>query len=563
MAATDLWVKSAIMANSFKEDVGRSPESSISISSLLASCSLGNSLRSSCSHISSVQYKEKLYESATEALEAYIEDYDGSLLSPAVSTGKIRIQTTPVKCFRCRHKVSGDADRTGDRLAFSSSFKSHTSRDLDLASLTTDDLLALPSDGSLPSHQASISNPLIQRNEQSWKYHHKFSLKKYTPYSLFDIKRELDFQDTFNVLGKQNLTDLSPYKSFNSGTVEKPQKLSVEDNSSQSASKFPSSKNYPRWLTSQKSDLNVSGITSIPDIKYPMWLKNYGLLSDSVDRDFTLKFHTKADSSSVQTPEGLNSMTHLDKLNNFNVLESSKRLNSMGDDEGLSQHRFGRVHETSVFQQEDLATSPCSKEPFKDDMIELLILKAERALESSVQAVPSSMENIGSPKTEDIVDTERSWEKIPVTFKSPVPVCSDEGNLQTTKLNLVNDFLKDCTKKNSLVEETTLSGGNHHGPVEALKQMLFNLQTVQQSYSHDKAEKEEFKKLSETDSELELFDQEMMPVNKSLQKALHHLSRLKQLVEDRNEEKDEENVNLEKKREVTNKITIFMKYNIY
>ncbi|XP_029435737.1 lung adenoma susceptibility protein 2 isoform X2 [Rhinatrema bivittatum] len=302
MAATDLWVKSAIMANSFKEDVGRSPESSISISSLLASCSLGNSLRSSCSHISSVQYKEKLYESATEALEAYIEDYDGSLLSPAVSTGKIRIQTTPVKCFRCRHK---------------------------------------------------------------------------------------------------------------------------------------------------------------------------------------------------------------------------------------------------------------------DDMIELLILKAERALESSVQAVPSSMENIGSPKTEDIVDTERSWEKIPVTFKSPVPVCSDEGNLQTTKLNLVNDFLKDCTKKNSLVEETTLSGGNHHGPVEALKQMLFNLQTVQQSYSHDKAEKEEFKKLSETDSELELFDQEMMPVNKSLQKALHHLSRLKQLVEDRNEEKDEENVNLEKKREVTNKITIFMKYNIY
>ncbi|XP_030047835.1 lung adenoma susceptibility protein 2 [Microcaecilia unicolor] len=522
------------MAKLLKESAICSPESSISISSLLASCSLGSSQSSSRSLISSISYKEKLYESATEALEAYIKDYEGSLLSPSVSTGKICIQKTPVRNFHSRRKVSGNVDCAGDRQTFSSPFKSHMINDLDLASLTTDDLLAFPSDGSLPFHEASISKPMIQRNKQRWK-NHKSSLKKYTSYSLFDFESEPGFQHNLSVLAKKNLAGFSPSKTDSSGTVEKPQHFSLEGNDGQTALKSLSSKNYPRWLTSQKSDLNVSGITSIPDVKYPMWLKNSGLLSDSVDKDFTSKFHTTADSSSEHIPYGLGNMTYLDNLDSSNIFDNNKHLH-LDDVEGMN--------EMSVFQQEDLVTSSRSKKPFRDDMIELLILKAERALESSVKGVPSSMENFGSPQTEDVVEAERSWEKIPVTFKSPVPIFCDEGTetLQTTKLNLVN---KESSNNDPQAEESTLSGGNHHGPVEALKQMLFNLQTVQQCYSHDKTEKEEMKKFSETESE-NLFDKEMMPVNKSLNKAMHHLSRLKKLVEDNSEERDQRNESLEK-----------------
>nr|XP_032800939.1 uncharacterized protein LOC116937913 [Petromyzon marinus] len=31
---------------------------------------------------------------------------------------------------------------------------------------------------------------------------------------------------------------------------------------------------YPRWLTSQKDELDVSGITSIPELRYPAWLRD-------------------------------------------------------------------------------------------------------------------------------------------------------------------------------------------------------------------------------------------------------------------------------------------------
>uniref|UniRef100_A0A8D0FBP8 Uncharacterized protein n=1 Tax=Strix occidentalis caurina TaxID=311401 RepID=A0A8D0FBP8_STROC len=58
------------------------------LSSLLTSCSTDSNNPYSNSWI---QYKDKLYSSASEALEAYIEDFDLSLTSSEVSTGKICI----------------------------------------------------------------------------------------------------------------------------------------------------------------------------------------------------------------------------------------------------------------------------------------------------------------------------------------------------------------------------------------------------------------------------------------------------------------------------------------
>lgn len=59
-----------------------------SVSSLLASCSLSGS--NSSNSDGSFQYKDKLYSSASQALQAYIDDFDLSQMYPRASTGKIK-----------------------------------------------------------------------------------------------------------------------------------------------------------------------------------------------------------------------------------------------------------------------------------------------------------------------------------------------------------------------------------------------------------------------------------------------------------------------------------------
>lgn len=60
-----------------------------SVTSLLASCSLSGG--SSSSSNSSFHYKDKLYSSASEALQAYIDDFDLSREHSGANTGRVNI----------------------------------------------------------------------------------------------------------------------------------------------------------------------------------------------------------------------------------------------------------------------------------------------------------------------------------------------------------------------------------------------------------------------------------------------------------------------------------------
>lgn len=78
-----------------------SPDSTVSV--LLTS--IGSSSSCSCSLI---QYKDKLYSSASEALQAYIEDFDLSLTSSEITPGKICLcQSTPKPAEFSKHHVKG------------------------------------------------------------------------------------------------------------------------------------------------------------------------------------------------------------------------------------------------------------------------------------------------------------------------------------------------------------------------------------------------------------------------------------------------------------------------
>uniref|UniRef100_A0A8C8SMB7 Chromosome 18 open reading frame 54 n=1 Tax=Pelusios castaneus TaxID=367368 RepID=A0A8C8SMB7_9SAUR len=144
-----------------------SPESTVS--SLLASCSLNGSNSSSNGLI---HYKDKVYNSASQALEAYIEDFDQSFLSSDASTGQICIGQSTPKDFKSSGYVKPNS--------IASSFLRQTVCDPDLISLTTDDLLAFPPDGSLPFIHRTSSRSGLQSSKRIRKSLEK-SLHRVTP----------------------------------------------------------------------------------------------------------------------------------------------------------------------------------------------------------------------------------------------------------------------------------------------------------------------------------------------------------------------------------------------
>nr|KAF6470823.1 lung adenoma susceptibility protein 2 [Molossus molossus] len=327
-----------------------------SVSSLLASCSLSGS--NSSNPDGSVHYKDKLYSSASQALQAYIDDFDRSRMYPGVSTGKINIDKCPANMPEFSnyiYKPNSAFENFDHKRSLSS--RRQTINDIDSISLTTDDLLKLPADGSF---------------------------------------------------------------SFTCGG--------------------------PGHRISKKTK------------------KCTGKLSSS------------------------------------------------------------DTEKNKYFQEPSTAMS---------DKIELLILKAKRNLEDCTKELPKSMKQDDSPCSLDKLEAERSWENIPVTFKSPVPVNSDDSPQEASGAKCAKGFLEDFLSNDN--QSCTLSGGKHHGPVEALKQMLFNLQAVQESFNQNKTTepKGEIQQVSEDDDFSKLqWKESMAPITRSLQKALHHLSRLRDLVDD-------------------------------
>ncbi|XP_043931059.1 lung adenoma susceptibility protein 2 isoform X2 [Protopterus annectens] len=455
----------------------------------------------------SIWYKDEQYNSATKALEAYIEDFEQSLLSPDVSTGKLYLKTGLVKydgLSRSLDLLKGGSQDTfsAEELEFiHQPLRKGLASDPDLVSLTTDDLLALPSDGSLPiTHTSTLKTtpcqnfnhdrkkPICPRQEKS----SSLCLSK---------KSHIHFVENSATLDKKSLSSLS-HKDFglkysmelygHKGTspLVPPFSAGLESHTL----KLNNVSSYPRWITSQKSDLDVSGITSIPDLSYPVWLNEGEFLSDSDAYNGTSTSqkqkdwcsHVKTNFKSTLWAEELDSeissSSHDDDV--FGSSDETQMLSGrkhIENDRYLKSGQFSRtvgVPELKEnFLHKDLNDLDFKKS-FEDDQIELLILKAERALESSSTGLAYGMLNSGSPRTEDILDGDRSWEKTVAPFKSPVPVLMSEDDHLKTKSDLSNKLLQDCSKSDC--QKSTLSGGNHPGPVEALKQMLFNLQLVQQ-----------------------------------------------------------------------------------
>ncbi|XP_064833361.1 lung adenoma susceptibility protein 2 isoform X2 [Oncorhynchus masou masou] len=450
----------------------------------------------------------------------------------------------------------------------------------DCISLTTDDLLVLPCDGSLPVTRTSAfltqsgDYPLGQSS-----YSNSWSSRRPRPNSSPHIKRCLHYSAPHN----------TPHKLYQSraGTqAEETQKTDpftgprvkgslwpqpqhgLYHQTTDSPGPFSSHHDYPRWLTSQKSEMDFSGVTSVPDLKYPAWLQE----CDNVPKDIpttNIDFSEsrKKTQHRVWGPTQTVPPSWLGELEaSYEELKEGQKDSNGGhleevsgsDDDrqqllrGEADHRTLREFRLRFAERLALAAegerSTDFDKLFRDDKIESLILKAEKVLNSPSLGLTSQLQkDMGhSPGgSEDVLEADRSWDNPAITFKSPVPVEGAEDTLITT------EFLRD--RKDEAASGSRSSGYSsrkHPGPVEALKQMLFSLQAVEQQVSLENekevtSENGTEKEVTSENGSTPMLEDGTQPQmimrsddydtalgGQSLKRALHHLGRLKSLVED-------------------------------
>lgn len=133
--------------------------------------------------------------------------------------------------------------------------------------MTTDDLLALPTDGSLPVTRTSalLSQsgilPLGQSLISSARSHSRPSgtLKRVTRPPRQRAPSTARPSASRRSLPVDDLL-IGGLRSQHQGPSPNPQPHTHR------------SHYLPRWMTSQKSEMDFSGMTSVPDLKYPGWL---------------------------------------------------------------------------------------------------------------------------------------------------------------------------------------------------------------------------------------------------------------------------------------------------
>lgn len=549
-----------------------SPESTVT--SLLASSGhLKSSVYTDSSH-SSIKYNDRHYESATEALDAYIEDFEKSLGSSWKSTGRLHLKRNTVSHPRAQFKnrdvlKESLSERELDFLNLP--VGRSIANDPDLVSLITDDLLILPPDGSLPITHTSALLTMSKRDTRlsvDCSPHSKsYSRSCNDPASSHihvsskaSAPQELDSHVQRRRKSRKNtsLEDIfGTHSSHQSHKAECNQSLQhilstplpSEDCKQKKSELYTSSaKNYPRWLTCQKSEIDFSGITSLPDVKYPGWLQDCDLASN-ISHTLASNPKTEGYSQGQERRSEPKIVSWLDDLEaSYCDLQKENLANllRLGDDVYRSTMLTKRKQQTEQLATVEVERKNDYKDSFRDDKIELLILKAEKALSSPALGLGRSVREHGSPQTEEVLEADRSWDNPPVTFKPPVPVGGAEllESDGAARNELIDDYLTDCMKSNK--EAVTCSSGysssKHHGPVEALKQMLFSLQSVEQRFSQEQIDQhEEITAIKQLGSEMPLVDYETAPGGQSLQRAMHHLGRLKNLVDDMKEKKEQDN----------------------
>ncbi|XP_028829895.1 lung adenoma susceptibility protein 2 isoform X2 [Denticeps clupeoides] len=485
-----------------------------------------------------IRYGGKNYESASDALDAYISDFQQTS-----GTGKLEIVKDPLTPHLPRSDFRNKdvlKERLTDReINFLSLPVGTKMKDTDRLSMTTDDLLLVPCDGSLPVTctsaflSQSADCPLNQHSHsqlqsrrftvgQGCCYHSQLCHRCHSSHG----SRLSSFTKSFR---HHSASEGHPQVSAVGGSTPTPHNASRAKLHPRRPAAASAALHYPLWLTSKKSEMDFSGVTSIPDLKYPAWLKEsvpHSNSSDSIQSLCQISSHLVKEKP----------LSHEKMVGGSDELHSNQATDLAAEaSDGSLRTRVRLQFRPSLENQ----TNAANNKPFR-----------EQALKSpSLGLNNQSQKGNGSPGgTEEILEGDHSWDNPPVMFKSPVPVGSCEDPLRH------KETLTDSKEEILGSSSSGYSSRRHPGPVEALKQMLFSLQTVEHKVAQHKDPEAESRlgsgwttsliqnKETITDKECKmvLADCEMAPGEQSLQRALHHLGRLKSLVDDMNAKKERE-----------------------
>ncbi|XP_075935868.1 lung adenoma susceptibility protein 2 isoform X2 [Anarhichas minor] len=536
-----------------------SPESTVT--SLLSS---SGHLRSSLlapEHNTTFRYRDQNYYSASAALDAYITDFERSRQDSASLTGRLLLpHSLPSTLSRPRVSALRNKDVLRERL---------TDRELDFLnlpvsslhhrgnrdrlSMTTDELLSIPYDGSMPvTHtsafiqgflsQSGPSEPPFSSSRPAHRTWDRLSSSHGAPQLNHHHLHPTRMPRSSRYRERPGAAMLNPHVDVSSASCHRSAHRAAR---SEWASP---SLHLPHWFTSNRPDMDCSGITSVPDIKYPAWVQRCDLSETPPPTESELW-----DDPGVLPPAAPRNKapSWVAELEVDDPDQTPDQRDQV-DQRTLRDLRLQFAEQISVLAAER-HSSDVMETLFRDNRMESLIQKADQVLNS----LSHSSGEADGPADPVVSPTDCVEEAVSPVNTEELLLCSSHRRPFAWDSEAASGSITEAPPHRGAQALVSGLHGNsifkQPGPVEALKQMLFRLQAVEaelQRQQHARVAKTEEAPVKQTVSgHMELFvfqrpegdaELERFPGGPSLQRAMHHLSRLKVLVEEPREKHPEE-----------------------
>ncbi|KAM6902354.1 lung adenoma susceptibility protein 2 [Xenentodon cancila] len=470
-------------------------ECSSSVAGLLSPESTVTSLLSSSGHLRSsllppehntpVRYRDQDYDSASAALDAYIEDFDRSRHHVGSLTGTLVLphkQTSASSQDRVGSLRNKDVLRERltdwelDYLNLPVSTHPHPDGASRL-SMTTDELLSIPHDGSMPvTCTSAFIQGLLSKSRASQPFPFSTGLASSAWPGLGSDRAKPTHlsQDHYRPLPTRIRRTHSCGGRPKTATV-KP----AVDNSSfvhravRSKWAQPSaSLHLPHWLTSNKADMDCSEVSSVPDLSYPAWVQHCDL-HEAPPRPVPEPW---GDHGYIQMcPRTLHNCfktkTHRHITTHRQPKKDVSRMAMLLFDsqQMLQDVRLQLAEQISLLATEGKGSN-ILKTVFSDNRIETLIQKADEVLDSLSQS---------RGRAERSADPDVNCAAVSLAGTEE-RVRSESQDPPSTRGSATGGFAEA-----SADGEVEVCGRHENGiwkqpgPVEALKQMLFRLQAVE------------------------------------------------------------------------------------
>ncbi|XP_049593165.1 lung adenoma susceptibility protein 2 isoform X2 [Syngnathus scovelli] len=469
-----------------------SPESTVT--TLLSSSGHFRSSLFSSEFNTTFSYRDKEYDSASAALEAYIADFDRSqniesserLILPQspLSNPRRPRMSTPRNKSVLRERLT---DREVAYLTLPVSSLRHRDN-RDRLSMTTDELLSIPRDGSMPvTHTTAFIQGHLSQSVAAQAYVSSNAGHRTGEHTEQNISHPYLSRNCSSCRCKGE-----PKVSTLKQDVPFVRCLTCAHRGTRAEQLLLSSPSRLQCRYSgNKADLGHTGISSVSD-----WIQDCDLTEPRLPSDVDL----------------------CDKL--ASITRTSSWLADTEDNPGKTAHQFA---EQISWIASERKSSDVTESLVRDNRLESLIQKADEVLNSLSQRFGGA---------ESLADSElNSEEKKRCSTSPPLPIHS-KGAAEVNTRTLSVETKKDCSHDSTISQQP--------GPLEALKQMMFRLQAVEVELHRQQYPPVGRTCSKGTQSRPESEAEQALSGATSLQRALHHLSRLKLLLEEPREKHEEE-----------------------